>query len=308
MPIFKIVKEKLDLIKEIPISLEEKVQKLTEDNLEKVFGLEFVAREFKVQNFFIDTLAFDPEDKTFVIIEYKKDQSFSIIDQGFNYLSLMFNNKSDFILEYNEKMKKGLNRKDIDWSQARVIFIAKSFTAYQQGSLGFKDLPIELWEVTLYGNDTILYNRLKSLTAQESIKNLKGAKEIQSVSKEIRTYDVEYHRNKGNDKIKKLSDDLKKRIHEFDENITEHPQKFYIGYRKGSSYINFTGISFFKSKLQISLLLPNKELRDPKKWVHGFPKSYGYAKNLKEFDIKDYKDLNYAVDLIRQSYNYNKTR
>ena len=118
MPIFKIKKSKLDLIKEVPISREEKIQKLTEENLVKVFGLEFVKRGFHVQNFFIDTLAFDPEDKTFVIIEYKKDQSFSIIDQGFHYLSLMFNNKSDFILEYNEKMGKSLNRKDIDWSQS----------------------------------------------------------------------------------------------------------------------------------------------------------------------------------------------
>ena len=82
------------------------MQELTEKNLETVFGLEFVATEYQVQKLFIDTLAFDRETKTFVIIEYKRDRSFSVVDQGFSYLSLMLNNKADFILAYNEAKGK----------------------------------------------------------------------------------------------------------------------------------------------------------------------------------------------------------
>ena len=69
-----------------------------------------------MQNFRIDTLAFDTETKSFVRIEYKRDRSFSVVDQGFAYLSLMLNNKADFILEYNERMKDNLKREDVDWS------------------------------------------------------------------------------------------------------------------------------------------------------------------------------------------------
>jgi len=308
MPLFKIDHKKLKSINEKAISLEKDLQKITEENLEKIFGLEFVKHGFGVRNFFIDTLAFDPEDKSFVIIEYKKDQSFSVVDQGFNYLSLMLNNKSDFILEYNEKMNKNLNRNDVDWSQSRVIFIAGSFTSYQQGALGFKDLPIELWEVTLYDNDIILYNHLKPPTTQESIKSIRGARGIERVSREIRTYDVEFHRNKASEKTKKLFDELRKRVFALAENITEHPQKFYIGYKVGSGYINFTGIEIYKSKLQASILIPNKKLKDPKKWAKSFPKSYGWAKNLKKLVVKDMKDLPYAMELIEQSYAYNKSR
>lgn len=308
MPLFKIEHQKLKSINEKPIDLEKDIKKITEQNLERVFGFEFVASEFKVLNFFIDTLAFDPEDKSFVIIEYKRDQSSSVVDQGFNYLSLMLNNKSDFILEYNEKMNKNLNRSDIDWSQSRVIFIAGSFTSYQQGALGFKDLPLELWEVTLYDNDIILYNHLKPPTTQESIKSIRGTRGIERVSREIKTYDVEFHRNKTNEKTKKLFDELRKKILALAENITEHPQKFYIGYKIGSGYINFTGIEIYKSKLQVSILIPDKKLKDPQKWIKCFPKSYGWAKNLKKFVIKDMKDLPYAMELIGQSYTYNKTR
>lgn len=308
MPLFKIDGGKLRLINEKSISLEKDLQKMTEENLEKIFGFEFVASEFKVQNFFIDTLAFDPEDKCFIIIEYKRDRSFSVIDQGFNYLSLMFNNKSDFILEYNERMKKNLNRQDVDWSQSRVVFIAKSFTSYQQGALGFKDLPIELWEVSLYDNDIILYNHLKPPTTQESIKNIRGAGNIERVSREIKTYDVEYHRNRANEKTKRLFDELRKRLLGLAENITEHPQKFYIGYRVAAKYINFTCITIYKSKLGVSILIPDKELKDPKKWAKSYPRSYGWAKNLKGIVIKDMGDLPYAMELIEQSYNYNRSR
>ena len=127
MPLFKQDNNKLLIIKEKSIDLEKTVQKLTENNLENIFSLEFVSTEFSLHNFRIDTLAFDKENNSFVIIEYKRDRSFSIIDQGYAYLALMLNNKADFILEYNEKTKNNLKRDDVDWSQSKVIFVANSF-------------------------------------------------------------------------------------------------------------------------------------------------------------------------------------
>jgi len=122
MAIFNIQNQKLLPIREKAIDLEKDIQKLTEENLETVFGLRFVSTEFSLQNFRIDTLAFDKEANAFVIVEYKRDRSFSVVDQGYAYLALMLNNKADFILEYNEKTKENLKRDDIDWSQSRVLF------------------------------------------------------------------------------------------------------------------------------------------------------------------------------------------
>lgn len=78
----------------------------------------------------LDTLAFDEELKSFVIIEYKKDKNFSVIDQGYAYLSVMLNNKADFILEYNETVIKAW-KTDVDWSQSKIIFVSQGFTNYQ---------------------------------------------------------------------------------------------------------------------------------------------------------------------------------
>ena len=172
MPIFKIENQKLVVVKELQIDLEKDIQKLTEENLELILDLKFIGSEFSLHNFRIDTLAFDQENNSFVIIEYKRDRSFSIIDQGYAYLSLMLHNKADFILEYNEKTGKGLRRGDVDWSQSRVLFLANSFTAYQQNAISFKDLPIELWEVKKFNNDLVLFNELKSPETSESIKTL----------------------------------------------------------------------------------------------------------------------------------------
>ena len=122
MALFKIENNgRLENIKEQPFKLEKEIQFLTETNLKSIFGLDFVKSEFKLNNFRIDTLAFDKDAGTFVIIEYKRDKNYSVIDQGYAYLSLMLNNKADFILEYNESSKETLKRNDVDWSQSRVI-------------------------------------------------------------------------------------------------------------------------------------------------------------------------------------------
>ena len=83
-------------------------------------NLQLVKSEFVIKNKRIDTLAFDNQNKAFIIIEYKRDKNVSVVDQGFTYLSLMLENKADFIVEYNENMKVSLKREEVDWSQSRV--------------------------------------------------------------------------------------------------------------------------------------------------------------------------------------------
>ncbi len=138
---------KLKQIDKDTFGLEKNIQSLVETNLEAIFNLEFVSSEFIINDFRIDTLAYDNENNCFVIIEYKKGSSYSVIDQGYSYMSTMLNNKSDFILEYIEKTNNTLKKTDIDWSQSRIIFVSPSFNSYQKNSVNFKDVPFELWEI-----------------------------------------------------------------------------------------------------------------------------------------------------------------
>ena len=100
MAIYKL-DEKVNLIKEISFNYEKEIQNIVEENIEILLGYKLIKSEFTIKNFRIDSLCFDNESKSFVIIEFKKDKNFSVIDQGYAYLSLMLNNKADFILEFN---------------------------------------------------------------------------------------------------------------------------------------------------------------------------------------------------------------
>jgi len=162
MSIYKINDNKLSLISKEEIQLENHLQKLVEENLEVLFDLKFVCSEYQLHKLRLDTLAFNKETNSFVIIEYKRDSSFSLIDQGYAYLALLLNNKAEFVLAYNEKNRKSLKVDDVDWSQSKVIFIAQRYTIYQLKAMEFRDLPFELWKVALYENNTISLEKVKT--------------------------------------------------------------------------------------------------------------------------------------------------
>lgn len=301
MSVFRIGKSKLEPIKEIKLDLEKDLQKLAEKNLETVFGLKFISSEFSLNNLRVDTLAFDEESKSFVIMEYKKDRSFSVIDQGYAYLALMLNNKADFILEYNEKNKKSLKRGDIDWSQSKVIFLANSFTTYQQKAIHFQDLPIELWEAKKFDNNTVLFNQLKAPQAVESIKTISKNKTIEKVSRQVRKYTVDHYFKNGWDSSRNLFEPFRERVLELDERIEEKFNKYYIGYKIG--FYNICALNIYKSKIRVSLIrVEVKDIKDPEKRLKSIPwRQLEWGKQCR-FDVFDKNDIDYAIFLIKQVY------
>lgn len=73
MPLFKRKEtNQLEKLKEITFKNEREIQTLTEQSLNEIFRLEFVKTEFSLNNLRIDTLAYDQETKSFIIIEYKR--------------------------------------------------------------------------------------------------------------------------------------------------------------------------------------------------------------------------------------------
>ena len=129
----------------VPFKLERDIQELVEKNTESFFNVEFIKTEYTVGKYRIDSLCYDKENKSFVIIEYKKGKSYSVIDQGYTYLQLLLNNKSDFLLTLSQHMNKVLSADDIDWSQSKIIFVSPSYNSYQKDSVNFKNVPFELW-------------------------------------------------------------------------------------------------------------------------------------------------------------------
>jgi predicted transport protein len=295
-------KSKLKSISNLKFDLEKDIQVLFEKNLEELFNLEFVKSEFSIKNFRIDTLGYDKENKSFVIIEYKKDRNFSVIDQGYTYMSLMLNNKSDFILEYNENCGGTLKRDDIDWTQSKVIFVSPQFTEYQKHSINFRDVPFELWEVKKYENNTIGLVQHKT-TSDESISTISDDKSnvVNQVSREVKKYTEEDHLNqtKISEKTKEIYKNLKDRILNLGDDIIVSPKKIYIGFKRKS---NFIDVSISKNELWCWLNLKKNELDDPKELCRDVSSIGSYGNGDYDMKINEKTDLDYVMFLINQSY------
>jgi len=302
MPIYKQTDNRLVPIREKKVDLEKTLQNLIETNLSDVFGLSFVATEFFLNNLRIDTLAFDEEAKAFVVIEYKRDKNFTVIDQGYAYLALLLNNKADFVLEYNEKTKKNLRKDDIDWSQSRVMFVAQSFTKYQQEAIGFQDLPIELWEVKKYDEDLVSFNQVRASEKSESIKTVTKNKDIERVSREIKQYSVEDHIKPNWSKAKELFDEFSQRVLELDPRFEIHPVKYYIGFNIENKNVIAVKVRTTKLLLELFRVQP-KDLKDPEKRTKYKKNSFEYYnKHITQFDINSEDDIDYAMSLVKQVY------
>lgn len=306
MSTYKIEQDKLMLVKEKPFKLEKDIQGLVEKNLSTLLGIEFIKTEFALHEFRIDTLAFDPENKSFVIIEFKRDKSFSVVDQGYAYLALMLNNKADFILEYNESKGGNLLRKDVDWSQSKVIFISPNFTTYQREAINFKDLPIELWEIKRFANNTLSFDQIISRSSKESIKAISNNKTVEKVSEEIRVYNENDHLSNTTEDIQSLYEELKEYILSLNDEISIKPKKKTIGFLIGKKV--FCDIIVQNKSIKMRLNAKKGTLNDSEKITRDISSIGHWGNGDYEilFPLKDNDDIESVYSLIRQTLKINK--
>ncbi|MEZ7880343.1 MAG: DUF5655 domain-containing protein [Rhodospirillales bacterium] len=295
--------------------LERDIQSLVETNMEVIFGIEFVSTELTVGEFRLDSLAFDQQNNSFVIVEYKKGHSYSVVDQGYSYLSVMLNNKAEFILEYNEKTETNLKRIDVDWSSSKVIFVSPSFNTYQKNSVNFRDVPFELWEIKRFDGGLVSFEQCKS-SSTESIEKLSKGDDrsvISKVSSEIKVLSEEDHTGNLSDQLKPIWTTLREKLESYAD-TSFFITKGYISWKRDNTAVCF--IHFRKKELRIDVLRGNIRedqskskgfftLDDPKemaeeggwKWKSG-QSGHDYKIRLKNQDASDY-----VMFLLEQKYN-----
>lgn len=294
MAIFTIKNKNLTELKSKTFPTERELQELVDENLDKIFGLEFIKREFGGQGLSIDTIAYDPETKSPVLIEYKKDTYQSVVDQGMAYLHWLLTHKGDYLIALQEK----LGKRDLDWSQPRVIFIARSFNPHQVYASGFRNAPFELYRYDLCG-DVFLLEPVQTPKSDVSITAVLKTKEVRQVARQIETYTLEDHLKRGNDKVKSLLEKLRESIFALDERIQEKPVKSYIGYKV--RYFNFAGITVYRNKLNIAVRA--KKIDDHKKIFEKiWPAKLKTQTSLWRTDLALEKDLDYVLSVIKQAY------
>ena len=302
MSLYKSNNNSLTPIRKLKFINEKELQNLTEDNLEEIFDLKFIASEFSISEFRLDTLAYNPETNAFVIIEYKNTKNFSVIDQGYSYLSTLLNNKADFVLKYNNHFGMNKEINDFDFSQTRVIFVSPHFTNYQLKSIDFSDIPFELIEVAKYDNGIISYEKVNKTHSSASIKTFNKISSTKSeVNNEIKVWSEEnIIKNKPEDIIE-IYQELKERIFfEFDESEIFYT-KLYFGF-KVNKKIFLTG-ELYKSYLKLWISVNNSRLEDYNNLTRDVHNIGHHGIGNYEINVKPGVDLNYIMSLIKQAYD-----
>ena len=302
MPIYNINNEKLEPIKQVKFKNERELQKLTENNLEELFSLKFIASEFQVDNLRIDTLAFNEETKSFVIIEYKNVKNYSVVDQGYSYLSLLLNNKAEFVLKYNLVFKTTLSKDEFDFSQTSVMFISPKYTTYQLRSVEFSDISFELWKVVKYSNGTVLFDKVNNTDTTASIKQISDPdKKKKKVNTEIIKYTEDDTLKGKPDDVKDLYFDLKELILSNYDDIEIKHLKHYFVFKTNNKIV--ASVELFSKFIKAWINLKEREINDPDSRIKDVSNIGHHGVGKYEFKIYSENDLYYFNKLFKQSYD-----
>ena len=186
----------------------------------------------------------------------------------------------------------------MDWSQTTVMFIAPSFTQYQLKSVEFNDLAFELWEVSKFNNDTILFDKVKVPENKASIKTLSSKNE--TVTKEIKKYKESHHLRKKSKKIKEIYQKIKENISEYnDVEIIVLKQYFAVKLNKK----NICEIAVLKNYLTIWIDVEFEKINDPLNKVRDVSDVGHWGTGNCNIQIKEIDEVPYFMELFKQSYN-----
>jgi predicted transport protein len=148
------------------VALEKSLQTLFEKNLEALLGVRFLASELVTEGGRMDTIGID-ENRSPVIIEYKRATNENVINQGLFYLNWLMGRRKDF--EWLVLQRFGMEEaQKVDWSGPRLICIAGDFTKYDEHAVRQMDRNIDLIRYRKFEGDLLLLEQLTATTARSA--------------------------------------------------------------------------------------------------------------------------------------------
>lgn len=296
-------KGKLKQVYKKQFVLERELQTFVEQNLEVLFRLQFLKTEFQIEKQSrFDSVAYDKENNSFVIIEYKRGRNESLVDQGYAYLNTALNRKADLVLLFNEVTGKAKLIKDFDWASMRIYFVSPSFTEYQKRATGFLKMPFRLFEVSRYENDLIHVEEINENKIADDPAILIDSETVEKVNREIKVYSEEEHFAHKSEKVIEMYTLLKERITSLGE-VAVEPKKCYISFRHGNRL--FCDIEFYKNKMKVYLNAKWGQLKDSNNLTRNVSNIGHMGNGDYEYSLSSEEELDYLMMLIRQSYKVN---
>lgn len=302
MPLFQIdPQQKAHRFRPSGFQLENDLQKTIEQNLEEIFGVHFVASEFAVrgeQPGRIDTLGLDMEGAP-TIIEYKRDKSESVINQGLYYMNWLIDHRGDFTVVARDKLGADI---DINWNHPRLIIIAQNYAKWDIHAVNRMGEGIELWEYVRYGDDLLylnqVYGQQRTAPTSSGVSNIVTPSETSPEPE----YTIQYHTAGKSSRVQSLFERLREGILSLgtDEGeIIETPNKLYISYRHGR---NFCEVQLMAKGLKLHLDIHASDLHDPKNLARDVSSIGHWGTGDTEVKLISDDEIDYVLGLIEQSH------
>jgi len=265
---------------------EKQLQNYVEKYLDRIFRCYFLERFYKIPGGEIDTLTIT-EDRNPCIIEYKRKKDDTIINQIVYYYDWLKQRATKFEFERIIKENDNTKNLDVDWSQIRLICVAKEYSKRDISLIKHLDTKIECYSYTYHKDELDIH--LDPIVNQ-------FIKQEDTRKTQTRELTLEDHRNRANEETKRLLDKLREEVFKLGDDIEERYAPNYIKY---SVNTNFLAIYIRKKWLILELKVNEKIFSDPKKITKNTP-----WKGWKKVKIQDIDELDYILKLIRQAYKH----
>ncbi len=294
LKLFKINGQKAKVITPSDFKYEKQIQKLCEDNLEEFFGIRFLATEYSTGNKHkgrIDSLGID-ENNCPVIIEYKLDSKENVINQGLFYLDWLMDHKADFEMLCLEKFGK---KTEVDWSNPRLLCIARDFTKYDDYAIDQINRNIELIRYCVFDSDYVIFE-LASSTVQKG----NGAIESKGATAKYRT--IQEAKESSSDELLNLFEEIETFIFALGDDVQKKELKYYYAYSRIKNFV-CAEIRSSKNTIILYVKVPFSKVANPAKFMRDVSNIGHYGTGDTEITITSLEDFEIAKSLIEKSYN-----
>ncbi|NIA02071.1 MAG: DUF91 domain-containing protein [Nitrospirae bacterium] len=298
MPIYTIKNDVATKLNTVEFKSEKELQTLVEKNLHELFGLRIVATEYWTggsEGGYIDTIALD-ENNSPVVIEYKWGENVNVINQGLYYIDRLLEHRGDFETKVRTVFDEGIK---INWSQPRLILIAKSYNRFDQHAVKRIGGNIELVRYTKLDHNLLNLESVYAggTSAKKPFVKATGKKAAINNDDPL-TERLEWVGQTNPDKLK-LYTSLRELILGLDENISE--KRFKNGSQFRYENKSFAAISPWKAYARVYVTISGK-LDDPHKLARSNKDKGKMFASTHDFQISHPKQLADALDIIKQAY------
>ena len=272
---------------------EKELQKYIEKHLDLFFQSFYLKSFYKIPGGEIDTLAVTEDGKP-CIIEYKHKIDDKIINQIVFYYDWLQERSTKYEFERVVKENKKTSELEVDWSEVRLITIAKNYSKWDISLIKHLDTNIECFSYSYHKDELDIH--LDPIINQYRKRNT-GTINNSSISNKTITLDD--HREKASEEFKPFFDDFRREVLNLGENIEEGFVPEYIKYVVNTT---FFAVHVRKHWLILHLRIDKNSFKDPEKISKDISqRGWSVTKEIK-FDKNT--DIKVVIDLIKQAYEY----